>query len=92
MHGICSEAQVATLVRTEFSVNWGVAFAVATLLFFSVTSAKAQPARVDLFVDDPRPVAKTVELLISRCPVVVTYEEPRYQYRGDIRDVTLEVR
>jgi hypothetical protein len=48
--------------------------------------------RFDLYVDDPRPVAKAIELLTERYSQVITYEDPRYEYEGDIRDVTLEVR
>ena len=77
---------------TKISVVWGSAIAMVTLHLFSITNAQSQETSIDLFVDDPRPVAKAVDMLISKYPVVVTYEDPRYEYHGDIRDVTLEVR
>jgi hypothetical protein len=55
--------------------------------------AQEQQDRRDLHVDDARPVARAIEMLTSRHPgVVVTYEDPRYSYIGDMRDVTSEVR
>lgn len=48
--------------------------------------------RVDLYVDDSRPVAEVVHELAARYGVVITYEDPRYAYEADLKDVTLEVR
>jgi len=44
------------------------------------------------FVDDPRPVAQAIMEITDSYPVVITYEDPRYEYSGDIRDVTEQVR
>jgi hypothetical protein len=56
--------------------------------------ADAQTAQdtIKLSVDDPRPVAKAVEELVSRYGYVITYEDPRHAYQGDIQDVTTKVR
>lgn len=54
--------------------------------------ADAQTERVDIYVDDPRPVQAAVLSLISRHPVIITYEDPRYEFAGDIQDVTDRVR
>lgn len=43
-------------------------------------------------IDDPRPVAKAVEELVSRYGYVITYEDPRHAYEGDLQDVTTQVR
>ena len=45
-----------------------------------------------LSVDDPRPLAAAIEVLEARYGWVITYEDPRYVYSGDIKDVTLSVR
>jgi hypothetical protein len=57
-----------------------------------VIAANAQTARMDLYVDDPRPVAEAVLSFAKRYPTVVTYEDPRYVYSGDVLDVTERVR
>ena len=51
-------------------------------------AASAQTARRDLYVEDPRPVAEAVLRLAKQYSTVVTYEDPRYAYSGDISDVT----
>lgn len=43
-------------------------------------------------MDDPRPVAEAIRSLTARHPVVITYEDPRYEYSGDTLDVTEQVR
>lgn len=45
-----------------------------------------------LHIDDPRPVAKAVEELVSLYKYVVTYEDPHWTYSGDLLDVTTQVR
>ena len=45
-----------------------------------------------LVVNGARPVADAVVELMKRHPVVVTYEDPRYTYAGDLKDVTDEIR
>jgi hypothetical protein len=52
----------------------------------------AQSDLVPLFVDDPRPLEAAALSLMERYPVTITYEDPRYEYSSDIRDVTAAVR
>jgi hypothetical protein len=47
---------------------------------------------IKVSVDDPRPVAKTVEELESLYGYAITYEDPLFTYEGDWRDVTTQVR
>jgi hypothetical protein len=51
-----------------------------------------QPHKINLSVEDGRPVAKAITLLEARYGWVITYEDPRYAYAGDMNDVTEEVR
>jgi hypothetical protein len=54
---------------------------------------KLQGATKDtLSVDDPRPVAEAITVLEARFRWIITYEDPRYIYAGDISDVTEKVR
>jgi len=53
--------------------------------------ATAQGATT-LFVDDPRPVAKVVETLISQYGAMISYEDPPYSFGDDLEDVTTQVR
>jgi len=55
-------------------------------------SAQTAPTSEALTVDDPRPVAQAVQALASRYGYVITYEDPRYAYEGDLADVTNDVR
>jgi hypothetical protein len=65
--------------------------AVSAALVFAMR-VQAQTKAVDLYVEDPRPVAGAVASLTSRFPVVVTYEDPPYRFPGDLTDVTSMVR
>lgn len=47
---------------------------------------------VKLSVDEPRPVAKAMELLQSQYGWVITYEDPRYVHESDLMDVAYKVR
>ena len=68
-----------------------VSFLLAPLLL--VTPALAQQTRsVDVYFEGPRPVAKAIYELTRKNYQRVTYEDPRYQYPGDVRDVTEEFR
>jgi hypothetical protein len=51
-----------------------------------------QRLKANLSVDDPRPVATAITLLEAKYTRVITYEDPRYVYSGDISDVTETVR
>jgi hypothetical protein len=48
----------------------------------------AQTYAVVLSVNDPRPMGEAVLSLIRSYPVTITYEDPRYEYSGDLRNVT----
>jgi hypothetical protein len=61
---------------------------IAANLHTDVTAAQTVQDTIKLGVDDPRPVAKAVEELVSRYGYVITYEDPRHAYEGDIQDVT----
>jgi hypothetical protein len=65
---------------------------IAANLHTDVTAAQTVQDTIKLGVDDPRPVAKAVEELVSRYGYVITYEDPRHAYEGDIQDVTTKVR
>jgi hypothetical protein len=43
-------------------------------------------------VDDPRPLHEAIQILESTYGYVITYEDPPYVYKGDLKDVTQEVR
>jgi len=45
-----------------------------------------------LTVESSRPVAKAVETLVAKYGTVITYEDPRYEYTGDLEDATARVR
>jgi hypothetical protein len=47
---------------------------------------------VAVVVDDPRPVAMAIQTLVSEYGYVITYEDPRYSFEGDLQDVTAQVR
>ena len=51
-------------------------------------SAQGQNELIDLFVDSPRPIAEVARTLVSQYPVVITYEDPRLEFSGDIQDLT----
>jgi hypothetical protein len=68
---------------------------IALILVIAVLNcADAQMVQdtVKLSVDDPRPVAAAVQELVSRYGYVITYEDPRHVYQGDLEDVTAKVR
>ena len=72
----------------------GVRKALGALVVAAVCwgSATAQSVRrEDLLVDDPRPMAAALEELTRRYGTIITYEDPRYLYAADIKDVTREV-
>lgn len=80
-------------IRTPSILQAVRSFSVSTVLFLLMASAQGQAERLHLSIDDPRPVAKAIELLMIEHPgFIATYEDPPYRYREDIRDVTAEVR
>jgi hypothetical protein len=48
--------------------------------------------KVNLAVQDPRPVAKAITMLEATYGWTITYEDPRYAYAEDIADITERVR
>lgn len=79
-------------------------FIVAVTLFLSVTGllvfrggvGQTRPVqeieKINLSIEDPRPVAKAVEILEARCGCIITYEDTQYLHPSEIADVTLQVR
>jgi len=55
-------------------------------------SAYGQTEDEFIIVDSARPVGDAVYELIKRHPVVITYEDPRYAYTRDLKDVTDQIR
>jgi hypothetical protein len=71
--------------------SWISPIASIALLAGSLPAAWGQDSPAVLSVDDPRPLEAAVLSLIRTYPVTITYEDPRYEYAGDLRDVTREV-
>src|SRR2546426_6553565 len=44
--------------------------------------------KANLSVQDPRPLAKAIEILEEKYGFVITYEDPRYTHPSEITDVT----
>jgi hypothetical protein len=65
---------------------------IAVILHTDAADAQTVQDAIKLSVDDPRPVAAAVQELVSRYGYVITYEDPRHAYQGDIQDVTTQVR
>jgi hypothetical protein len=61
---------------------------VSVLLAGFVLAANAQTYSVVLSINDARPMAEAVLSLIRTYPITITYEDPRYEYAGDLHDVT----
>lgn len=59
-------------------------------LALELASLRGSTATID--VVDPRPIAQAVQTLVSKYGYVITYEDPRYNYEGDLEDVTDRVR
>jgi hypothetical protein len=75
------------------SVGAALPWAVALFLVASAASAQSEYRSIDISVaSDPRPVAKAIDTLVREFPFVVTYEDPRLEFGGDIRDYTSERR
>jgi hypothetical protein len=72
---------------TNSLVRIGAACALVAVLGTS-GFARAQTRQVETNIDSTRPVADSVRVLIKQHPVVITYEDPRYEYQGDLKDVT----
>ncbi len=70
--------------------NYSRALFAAAISLTSLAGAQTNVASID--VDDPRPVAAAIQSLLERFPVVITYEDPRFEHSRDIKDVTDAVR
>lgn len=57
-----------------------------------VADLRMQGTVATLRVDSPRPVATAVMLVANDLGYRVTYEDPKYEYAGDLQDVTSMVR
>lgn len=59
----------------------------------TVTAAVAQTTTsITVPGDDPRPISTVLRDLQEKYGLSVTYEDPRYQYSGDLQDVSERVR
>ena len=56
-----------------------------------VGAAQGATESVPLVVNDARPVKEAVHVLFETYPVTITYEDPRYEYSGDLKDISLQV-
>jgi hypothetical protein len=65
---------------------------IAASLPFMAAQADVSQNTERLHVVDGRPVAAVVQELISRYRYVITYEDPKYAFAGDLQDVTAQVR
>lgn len=77
--------------RAHLGFKLGASMLVS-FLCLSTVRVQGQTELANVYVNDHRPVKAAVSTLIRRYPVVITYEDPRYEYSGDILDVTAELR
>lgn len=61
------------------------------ILLLALCACGAHAEEIDIIVDGVRPVSQAIDAVAERLGYVVTYEDPRYVYAGDLRDVTAEV-
>jgi hypothetical protein len=55
----------------------------------TIHARKAGTQRVEnLSIDDPRPIAEAVKLIQNKYGLIITYEDPRFSYEGDLVDKT----
>jgi hypothetical protein len=50
-----------------------------------------KPGKISLSVKNPRPLAEAILMLEAQYGWIITYEDPRYAYAGDLEDVTEKV-
>ncbi len=75
-------------------------FTVALIATFTLTATSIPPSIIPtrtegrmnpqqkVSINHPRPVAKAIEMLETKYAAVITYEDPRYMYEGDVLDKT----
>lgn len=81
------------LLRTQWFRNGAGSVAVALCLMSSAHWAGAQTtltATTLIVTNRSRPVMRAALQLMAKYGYVITYEEPRYTFKGDLRDVTQE--
>jgi hypothetical protein len=71
---------IGSLISTGFAVHGEIS-----------STASQGVSKAHLSVEDPRPLAKAIEVLEGRYGWAITYEDPRYVYSSEIKDVTLSV-
>lgn len=65
--------------------------AVGILTCASFANAQDGTRQLIISVDGARPLSQALDILMSRHPeVIVTYEDPRYQFREEMRDIANE--
>jgi len=69
-----------------------LALMITCLLAGFIVKSQDQQTTVNIFVNDPRPVAQAIRELEQNCGCVITYEDPRYLHNSEIVDVTQTVR
>ena len=76
-----------------YATRYWISLLVSTALLTGVSAnARGQTTDVNvLSVNDPRPLEAAVLSLIRKYDVSVTYEDPRYEYSGEMRDITDQV-
>jgi hypothetical protein len=77
------------MLRTNASSNpIGIVLLLASVI---AGDADANGPELQLAVTDPRPVAQAIAVLSERHGIAITYEDPLYEFEGDLKDVTSEV-
>jgi hypothetical protein len=69
-----------------------LALAVTALLLLTVSQGSAQQKQETVYVRGPRPISDAITELGKRYGWVISYEDPQYEYAGDIEDATQRVR
>ena len=64
---------------------------IVAAMFLSVSYARGQ-VPIHIQVDDPRPMKAAIDSLQKALGLPVNYEDPPFEYSGDIRDVSDQVR
>jgi hypothetical protein len=65
-----------------------VATFLVLLACLPATRANGQTQTEGIHVQDARPVQAAVNALLERYPIVITYEDPKYEFADDIVDLT----
>lgn len=79
-------------VQVTRSILLAGIFAVLAAASFVFGQPNERRSLATITVDDPRPVAKAIEVLEARYGWVITYEDPPFTHESDVTDVTQQVR